>query len=85
MEHVFIERLIGVFAPHRKENVSPDKLMDDFAVGRETIENDTSVIIELDHHMFRLPIDVPCLKNNEKKIFVLELILSKVYIYFIVL
>ena len=64
VEELLVQLLIAVLAPHGQKDVAADELVDDFAVGREAIENDTSVIIELDHHMFCLPIDVPCLKTK---------------------
>ena len=59
MEEFFVERLIRVFAPHGEEDVAADELVHDFALGRESLENDLFIIAQLDHHVFRLPIDVP--------------------------
>ena len=37
--------------------------MDDFAISREAVEDDTLVVLELDHHVLDLPVDVPSLKQ----------------------
>lgn len=64
MKHVFVQRLVGIFTPHREENVASNELVNNFAVSWEAIENDSLVIVKLDHHMFCLPIDVPGLKDR---------------------
>ena len=65
VEHFFVEALISFFAPHAQEDVATDELVDDLAVGRETVEDDILVVIKLDHHVFCLPIDIPSLKKSK--------------------
>ena len=64
MEHFFVEALICFFAPHAQEDVATDELVDDLAVGRETVEDDILVVIKLDHHVLCLPVDIPSLKKK---------------------
>ena len=59
MKHFLVELLIGVFTPHGQEDVTADELVHDFAVGGQTVEDDLFVVVELHHHVLRLPVDVP--------------------------
>ena len=34
------------------------------AVGREAAEDDVLLVLELDHHVLRLPVDVPSLQKE---------------------
>ena len=38
--------------------------MDNFAIGRQALEDDVLAVAELDHHMLCLPIDVPSLQTK---------------------
>ena len=69
MEHLFVELLVGVLAPHGEEDVAADELVDDLAVGREAAEDDVLVplVVQLDHHVLRLPVHVPGLERKKKK------------------
>ena len=66
VEHLLVELLVGVLAPHGEEDVAPDELVDDLAVGREAAEDDVLVplVVQLDHHVLRLPVHVPGLKKR---------------------
>ena len=66
MEEFFVQGLIGILAPHGEENVPTNELVDDFAIRGEAIENDALVIVERCHHVLGFPINVPCLKNENK-------------------
>ena len=63
MEHFLVKVLIGFFASHAEENVASYELMNDFAVGRQAVENDILVIVKLDHHVLGFPVDVPRLQE----------------------
>lgn len=62
MEHFLVQLLICVLAPHGEEDVSADELMHHLAVGRQAVEDDILVVVELNHHVLCLPVDVPGLK-----------------------
>ena len=37
----YVQSLVGIFTPHRQENISPNEFMDNFAVGRQALKYDT--------------------------------------------
>lgn len=64
VEQFLVEVLVGLFAAHGEEDVSADELVDDLAIGGEALENDVLIVLELDHHMTRLPVDIPSLHGG---------------------
>ena len=70
VEQFLVEVLVGLFAAHGEEDVSADELVDDLAIGGETLENDVLIILKLDHHMTRLPVDILSLKRRQDYIYV---------------
>ena len=67
VEHLLVELLVRLLAPHREEDVAADELMHDLAVGGQAVEDDILVIVQLDHHVLGLPVHIPCLKLNQQK------------------
>lgn len=63
VEQLLVERLVHLFGPHRQEYVTADKLVDHLAVGRLARE-DYVALLELDHHVFHFPVDVPRLSHT---------------------
>ena len=64
VEELLVKLLVALLAPHGEEDVATDELMDDLAVSREALEDDVLVILKLDHHVPRLPVDVPSLHSG---------------------
>ena len=62
MEEFLIEDLTAVLASHGQEDVSSNKLMDNFALGGDTLEDNVLSISELDHHVTSLPVHIPGLQ-----------------------
>ena len=62
MKELLVQYLIAVFAPHREEDVASNKFMENFALCRDTLEDDVLFIAKLNHHVTCLPVDVPSLK-----------------------
>ncbi len=67
VEHVGVQLLVGVLGPHGEEDVAADELVDHLAVGGEAVEDDVALVVELDHHVLRLPVHVPSLTETNKK------------------
>ena len=65
MKHFLIELLIGILAPHGQENVTANELVHHFAISAQTAEDDILLIVELNHHVLGLPVDVPGLHGAE--------------------
>jgi len=63
MEKLLVELLIRILASHGEEDVATDKLVDHLTVSRETLEDDVLIILELNHHMSCLPINIPGLHS----------------------
>jgi len=61
VEQLLVELLVGVLAAHAEEDVAADKLVDNLAVSRQALEDNVLIILELDHHVPRLPVNVPSL------------------------
>ena len=70
MKKLLVELLISVLGPHREEDVAADELVHHFALGGEGLENDIFSISQLDHHVLRLPVYVPCLQEVKRIILV---------------
>ena len=66
VEQLLVQLLVGLLAAHAEKDVAADKLVDDLAVGREALEDDVLVVLKLDHHVPRLPVDVPCLGKETR-------------------
>ena len=79
MEQLLVQLLVALLAPHAQEDVATDELVDHLAVGREALEeedearnrrttadleDDILIILKLDHHVSRLPVDVPGLYED---------------------
>lgn len=61
VEKLLIEVLVGFLASHGQEDVAADELVNNFAVRRETLENNVFIVLKLYHHVPRFPVDVPSL------------------------
>lgn len=64
VEELLVELLVALLAPHRQEDVAADELVDHLAVRREALEDHVLVVLELDHHVPRLPVHVPRLHGG---------------------
>jgi len=64
VKEVLVERLASVARPHRHEDVSADELVDDLAVGRQTLEHEF-VVVEWNVELFELPVDWPRLHHRQ--------------------
>ena len=64
MKELLVQYLIAVFASHREEDVTSDKFMENFTLGRDTLEDDVLLVAKLNHHVTCLPVDVPSLKHE---------------------
>ncbi len=62
VEHLLVERLVRLLAPHREEDVPTNELVHHLAVRGQAVENDVVLVVELDHHVLRLPVHIPGLK-----------------------
>ena len=63
VEELLVKLLVALLAPHGEEDVAADELVDDLAVSREALEDDVLVVLKLDHHVTRLPVDIPSLHS----------------------
>jgi len=67
VEQLFVQRLVHLFRPHRQEYVTADELVHHLAVGRLAGEYYVT-LLELYHHVFHFPVDVPRLVNETSPI-----------------
>ena len=67
VEHLLVELLVCLLAPHREKDVATDELVHDLAVGGEAVEDDVFVVVKLDHHVLGLPIHIPSLKIMKQR------------------
>ena len=61
MEQIFIEHLAAVFTSHGEKNITPNELVNHFALSGHALEDDILLIPQLDHHVSSLPVDIPSL------------------------
>lgn len=78
MEKLFVQSLTRVLGSGGQENVPSDEFVHDFAVGGQTTEYDV-FFLELDHHMFIFPINVPGFHGIETPRL---LVISGIYVHF---
>lgn len=58
MKEFFVERLVFVSGPHREEDVAPDELVNDLAVGSQTTKGQL-LILEGHLNLLDFPVDAP--------------------------
>ena len=58
VEELLVQRLVRLLRAHRQEDVAADELVHHFTIRREAAEHDV-LLLELDHHVLHLPVDVP--------------------------
>ena len=64
MEELLVERLVAVSGAHRKEDIAADELVDDLAVGGETLEREVD-LFEGHLNLLDVPVDAPCLHRRK--------------------
>ena len=64
VEELFVQRLTGLLGSHAQKYISSDELVNDLAVGRQTLELHV-LVLELHLHLFDLPVHVPGFHGGE--------------------
>ena len=63
VEELAVQALVGLSGSQLEEGVAADKLVHHLAVAGETREDDR-LLLELNHHVTHLPVDVPGLQEG---------------------